>query len=70
MCRPGRSYQKYYRSTGHVWQGRFKAFPIQEDRRLASGPFVPEVERVGQLFQIGVGGEVGELIQPVLHFAG
>jgi len=27
-------YQKYYRSTGHVWQGRFKAFPIQEDDHL------------------------------------
>jgi hypothetical protein len=23
-----------YRSSGHVWQGRFKAFPIQEDDRL------------------------------------
>ena len=24
-----RRYQKHHRSTGHVWQGRFKAFPIQ-----------------------------------------
>ena len=23
-----------YRSSGHVWQGRFKAFPIQEDEHL------------------------------------
>ena len=29
-----RRYQKQYRSTGHVWQGRFKAFPIQEDDQL------------------------------------
>jgi putative transposase len=27
-------YQKPYRCTGHVWQGRFKAFPIQEDDHL------------------------------------
>jgi putative transposase len=26
---PGR-----YRSSGHLWQGRFKAFPIQEDEHL------------------------------------
>jgi putative transposase len=29
-----RAYQKRYRTTGHVWQGRFKAFPIQEDDHL------------------------------------
>jgi putative transposase len=28
------AYRKQYRSTGHVWQGRFKAFPIQEDDHL------------------------------------
>ncbi|HEV3261560.1 MAG TPA: transposase [Gemmataceae bacterium] len=27
-------YQKQHRSTSHVWQGRFKAFPIHEDARL------------------------------------
>src|SRR5262245_14067851 len=26
-----RRYHKHYHSSGHVWQGRFKAFPIQED---------------------------------------
>ena len=26
-----RRYQGRHRSSGHVWQGRFKAFPIQED---------------------------------------
>ena len=26
--------QRHYHSTGHVWQGRFKAFPIQEDEHL------------------------------------
>jgi putative transposase len=29
-------YQKSYRRTGHVWQGRFKAFAIQEDDHLLS----------------------------------
>ena len=29
-----RRYHRRYRSTGHVWQGRFKAFPIQEDDHL------------------------------------
>src|SRR5205085_2220777 len=27
-------YRKRYRRSGHVWQGRFKAFPIQEDDHL------------------------------------
>jgi putative transposase len=29
-----RRYHKHYQSSGHVWQGRFKAFPIQEDDHL------------------------------------
>ncbi len=29
-----RRYQRHYRSSGHVWQGRFKAFPTQEDEHL------------------------------------
>ena len=29
-----RHYQRRFRSTGHVGQGRFKAFPIQEDEHL------------------------------------
>src|SRR5207247_523898 len=29
-----RRYHEHYHSTGHVWQGRFKAFPIQEDEHL------------------------------------
>ena len=29
-----RRYHQHYGSTGHVWQGRFKAFPIQEDEHL------------------------------------
>jgi len=29
-----RRYHRHYRSTGHVWQGRFKSFPIQEDGHL------------------------------------
>jgi putative transposase len=29
-----RRYHSHYNTTGHVWQGRFKAFPIQEDEHL------------------------------------
>jgi len=25
-----RRYHEHYHSSGHVWQGRFKAFPIEE----------------------------------------
>jgi hypothetical protein len=31
-----RRYLGRYRSSGHVWQGRFKAFPIQKDEHLLS----------------------------------
>jgi putative transposase len=27
-------HRKRYRTSGHIWQGRFKAFPIQEDTHL------------------------------------
>ena len=29
-----RRYLKHYGRSGHIWQGRFKAFPIQEDEHL------------------------------------
>jgi len=29
-----RRYHRHYHSTGHVWQGRFKAFPLQDDDHL------------------------------------
>lgn len=29
-----RRYHKHYRSHGHVWQGRFKSSPIQQDEHL------------------------------------
>ena len=29
-----RRYHSHYRSNGHLWQGRFKAFPIQSDQHL------------------------------------
>ncbi len=29
-----RRYRRHYGSSGHVWQGRFKAFPCQEDAHL------------------------------------
>ena len=29
-----RRYHRHYKSSGHVWQGRFKSFPIQSDEHL------------------------------------
>src|SRR5437660_12762084 len=29
-------YLRQYRVTGHVWQGRFRVFPLQEDDHLLS----------------------------------
>jgi putative transposase len=29
-----RRYHRHHRTSGHVWQGRFKAFPIQDDEHL------------------------------------
>src|SRR5512139_1372267 len=29
-----RRYHRHYRSSGHVWQGRFKSFPIQQDEHF------------------------------------
>jgi len=31
-----RRYHRHYGGSGHVWQGRYKAFPIQEDEHLLS----------------------------------
>ena len=31
-----RRYHRHYNSSGHVWQGRFKAFPIQQDGHYLS----------------------------------
>lgn len=29
-----RRYHRHYRGSGHVWQGRFKSFPVQDDEHL------------------------------------
>src|SRR4051812_14079060 len=29
-------YHRHYGTSGHVWQGRFKAFPVQDDDHLAT----------------------------------
>jgi putative transposase len=29
-----RRYHRHYQSSGHIWQGRFKAFPIQQDEHF------------------------------------
>jgi hypothetical protein len=34
--RNGTFYHRHYGTTGHVWQGRFKAFRVQEDEHLAT----------------------------------
>jgi putative transposase len=31
-----RRYHRHYQTSGHVWQGRFKAFPIQQDDHLVA----------------------------------
>jgi putative transposase len=31
-----RRYHRHYQGSGHVWQGRFKAFPIAQDQHLYS----------------------------------
>ncbi len=31
-----RRYHRVYQSSGHVWEGRFKAFPIQQNEHLLS----------------------------------
>ena len=31
-----RRYLRHYHHSGHVWQGRFKAFPVQENEHLVS----------------------------------
>ena len=36
-------YYRYYRTTGHVWQGRFKAFPVEDDDHLVT--VLRDVER-------------------------
>jgi putative transposase len=29
-----RRYRRHYGTSGHIWQGRFRAFPVQEDDHL------------------------------------
>ena len=36
-------YHRHYQTTGHVWQGRYKAFPVQDDDHLVG--VLPYVER-------------------------
>jgi putative transposase len=30
----GQQYHRHYRTTGHVWPGRYKALPVQDDDHL------------------------------------
>ena len=38
LAAPVRRYLQHYHSCGHVWQGRFRAFPIQEDGHVLRVP--------------------------------
>ena len=38
-----RRYHRHYHGSGHVWQGRFKAFPIEQDEHLLT--VLRDVER-------------------------
>lgn len=40
-----RRYHGHYQGSGHVWQGRFKAFPIQDDEHFLT--VLRYVERIG-----------------------
>jgi len=31
-----RRYHRHYKTSGHVWQGRFQAFPVQDDDHLVT----------------------------------
>ena len=42
-----RRYHRHYGTTGHVWQGRFKAFPIEDDDHLLTALRHVEVTRRG-----------------------
>ena len=49
-----RRYHSHYGTTGHVWQGRFKAFPVQEDDHLVT--VLRYVERNALQCRVGVAG--------------
>ena len=50
------AYRKQYRCTGHIWQGRFRAFPIEEDGHLLTVLWYIERNpvRAGLVSQAGV----------------
>ena len=52
-----RRYHQHYHSSGHVWQGRFKVFAIQEDDHLRA--VLRYVER--NPVRAGPGGVCGEM---------
>ena len=70
-----RRYQRHYRSTGHVWQGRFTAFPIQEDehplvvlRSIERNPLrAALVDRAEMWPWSSLGTGAGGRVIPVLH---
>ena len=44
-----RRYHRHYHSSGHVWQGRFRSFPIQQDEQLRT------VQRYSERNAVGAG---------------
>ena len=69
-----RRYHRHYKSSGHVWQGRFKAFPIQQDEHLATvlryverNPLRARLVRRAEAWQWSSLSEAGREEFPTLH---
>ncbi|MFO0957832.1 MAG: transposase [Isosphaeraceae bacterium] len=59
-----RRYRRHYGSSGHVWQGRFKAFPIQDDEHLRT--VLRYVER--NAMRAGLAGRARDWLHGSLHW--
>jgi len=61
-----RRYHQHHHTSGHIWKGRFKAFPIQADERLLT--VLRYVERNPVRAELAsVGGTVGLVERPILE---
>jgi putative transposase len=52
-----RRYRRHYSTSGHVWQGRFRAFPVQDDDDLVT--VLRDVERNALRAELGRGPKTG-----------
>jgi hypothetical protein len=53
-----RRHHQHYKSSGHIWQGRFKAFPIQEDEQNALQPLRSKNTSQTPSLRVGFGSEM------------